>query len=118
MRRPLPGILAIREEASIPSSLEPLLPSLAGMAGSGKQDMPQAMAGDVRKGGRAATCSSWGGAGLHAGGPQGRPPSDLRSYFDPVRPGCDPWRDESRRPAGGAPVASSLLQNEPLVACH
>lgn len=40
MRRPVPGILAIRREGAVvtPQAMKLLLPSLAGMAGTGKQD--------------------------------------------------------------------------------
>lgn len=115
MRRPVPGILEMRRQGGscAPLALKLLLPWVAGLAGYGKQDMPQATA--MR--GRATSCSAEKGSKATPVAPT-TAAADLRSYFDPVRPGRDPWRDESRRPEGGAPVASSLLQKKLLVACH
>lgn len=54
----------------------------------------------------------------HAGGPQGRPVLICAAILMPPALSSTPGKDESRRPEGGAPVASSLLQKEMLVACH
>lgn len=116
MRRPVPGILEMKGEGCCcPLKLDAFAPFtgsygwLACCAESKTCLRPRQCEGEQHAQLRRARPRLW---------PPRTAAADLRSYFDPVRPVLDPWRDESRRPEGGAPVASSLLQKELLVACH
>lgn len=113
MRRPVPGILEMKGERVL---LLPKLGAFAPFTGS------YGWLAESKTCLRPRQCEGERHAQLRRVRPRLWPPrtaaADLRSYFDPVRPVLNPWRDESRRPEGGAPVASSLLQKELLVACH